>query len=148
MSSSRHLSTGCTLVDEVRDAVGWFYVMAGSRIEEKTKVWADEIAGLVRKFGAGNNRLLVDRCEPAAAQQLTAHGLELLDANAAMEMARTVKSKEELECISIATAVGDRAIDTMRTVLRPGITENQLWAVMQDVNISHNGEWIECRLLA
>ena len=28
------------------------------------------------------------------------------------------------------------------------MTENQLWAVMHEVNIAHDGEWIECRLLA
>ncbi len=36
----------------------------------------------------------------------------------------------------------------MREALEPGVTENQLWAVLQEANISHDGEWIECRLLA
>ena len=30
----------------------------------------------------------------------------------------------------------------------PGITENQLWGVLHETNIAHDGEWIECRLLA
>jgi Xaa-Pro aminopeptidase len=36
----------------------------------------------------------------------------------------------------------------MRAALRPGITENQLWSILHETNIAHNGEWIECRLLA
>jgi len=35
----------------------------------------------------------------------------------------------------------------MRAALRPGITENQLWAVLHEVNIAHDGEWIESRQL-
>ena len=33
-------------------------------------------------------------------------------------------------------------------MLQPGVTENQLWAVLHETNIAHGGEWIECRLLA
>ena len=36
----------------------------------------------------------------------------------------------------------------IRVSLAPGITENQLWALLHDTNIAHDGEWIECRLLA
>ena len=31
---------------------------------------------------------------------------------------------------------------------QPGMTENQLWAVLHETNIAHDGEWIECRLLS
>jgi Xaa-Pro aminopeptidase len=36
----------------------------------------------------------------------------------------------------------------MREAITPGITENQLWALLHEVNIAHDGEWIESRLLA
>lgn len=148
LRGSRHLASGFALIDEVRDGVGWIYQLAGSRLEEKTTEWADEIAALVREFGHGKTRLMVDRCEPWTARKLESHGLQLLDANEALDAARQVKSTEELECIEGAMGVGDLAIATMRTELQPGLTENQLWAVMQEVNIAHNGEWIECRLLS
>ena len=44
--------------------------------------------------------------------------------------------------------VCDVAVARIREALRPGITENQLWAVLHETNIAHGGEWIECRLLA
>ena len=44
--------------------------------------------------------------------------------------------------------VCDVAVERMRDALRPGITENQLWAVLHETNIAHDGEWVECRLLA
>ena len=36
----------------------------------------------------------------------------------------------------------------MREALRPGITENALWAELHHGNIAGGGEWIETRLLA
>jgi Xaa-Pro aminopeptidase len=48
----------------------------------------------------------------------------------------------------VAMEVCDTAIARMREALRPGITENQLWAILHAVNIAHDGEWIEARLLA
>lgn len=36
----------------------------------------------------------------------------------------------------------------MWAALRPGITENQLWAKLHEANIARGGEWIETRLLA
>jgi Xaa-Pro aminopeptidase len=35
----------------------------------------------------------------------------------------------------------------MREALRPGITENELWSILHQINISMGGEWIEARLL-
>mgnify|MGYP002529321045 FL=1 len=36
----------------------------------------------------------------------------------------------------------------MREALEPGLTENQLWAILHETNIAMGGEWIETRLLA
>ena len=36
----------------------------------------------------------------------------------------------------------------MREALRPGITENALWAKLHERNIALGGEWIETRLLS
>jgi Xaa-Pro aminopeptidase len=36
----------------------------------------------------------------------------------------------------------------MREALVPGMTENELWSILNQVNAAHGGEWIETRLLA
>jgi len=43
--------------------------------------------------------------------------------------------------------VCDLGIERLRGTLRPGLTENQIWSVLQDTNIAHDGEFIDCRLL-
>jgi Xaa-Pro aminopeptidase len=79
--------------------------------------------------------------------KLSALGLDLVDAQEVIEQARLIKSPAEIECLRLAMDVCDTAIERMRETLRPGITENQLWSVLHAVNIAHDGEWIDGRLV-
>jgi Xaa-Pro aminopeptidase len=147
-TSSRHVTDGSPIVDEVRPCTPWIYFLAGPRSEEKACLWADEIDSLLRQYGGNNRRLAVDRCDPLGAARLLSHGVQLFDAQASAEQARLVKSPEEIACLESAMEVCDLAIGRMRQALTPGITENQLWSVLHETNIAHGGEWIECRLLS
>jgi Xaa-Pro aminopeptidase len=147
-ASSRHVTDGSPVVDEVRPCTPWIYFLAGPRTEEKAHLWADEIESLLRQYGGNNRRLAVDRCDPLGAMRLLRHGVELFDVQEAAEQARMVKSAEELACMQSAMEVCDLAIARMRAALQPGITENQLWSLLHETNIAHGGEWIECRLLS
>jgi Xaa-Pro aminopeptidase len=147
-AATRHLADGFGTIDELRTGTGWSYFIAGPRVAEKAGIWADEVASLVEQHGGRNRRLAIDRCNPAGTVRLLAHGIQLYDAQEALEQARMVKSADEVACLRNAMAVCDLAVDRMRASLQPGITENQLWSVMHDTNIAHGGEWIECRLLA
>lgn len=147
-TSSRHVSAGSPVVDEVRPCTPWDYFLAGPRTEEKAHAWADEIDSLLRQYGGANRRLAVDRANPYGVQRLMSHGVQVFDAQEATEMARVVKSEEEIACMRSAMEVCDAAIANMRAALVPGITENQLWSLLHETNIAHGGEWIECRLLA
>jgi len=145
--SSKHVNEGLETISEIRLCTPWIYFLAGPRCEEKAGLWAREIADLVSARCGKNRRLAVDRCEPMGAFKLAQHGLELVDAQEAIEQARLIKSHEEIAALQLSMDVCDAAIVRMRDVLRPGITENQLWAILHEVNIAHDGEWIESRLL-
>lgn len=147
-SSTKHVHGRLETVDEMRTATPWFYFLAGPRWEEKAKIWADEIASLVAQHGGRNRRLAVDRMEPAGAFLLKDRGVEICDAQGPIERARAIKSPEEIAALRLSMDVCDAGIAGMRAALEPGITENQLWAVLNEVNVAHDGEWIECRLLS
>lgn len=147
-AASRHLGEGLAGVDELRIGTGWTYFIAGPRLEEKARIWAEEVAGLVERHGGGNRRLAVDRCNPAGTTRLMARDIALFDAQEVVEQARMVKLPEEVTCLRHAMSVCDLAVDRMRAALEPGISENQLWSILHATNITHGGEWIECRLLA
>ena len=143
-----HLSEGYETVQEVRSALSWFYFGAGPRVQEKAKRWALEIADLVRTHGGGNRRLAIDKCDSAGIAALEAEGMEIFDGQEVTELARRIKSSEELKAMRIAIAANDEAFRRMEHMLRPGLTENEVWSVLHQTNIELGGEWIETRLLA
>ena len=143
-----HLSEGIEVIDEVRPATSWFYFEAGPRSAELAGVWAAEIADLVIRHGGGNRRLAVDKCEPLGVAALQALGISVHEGQEVTELARVIKGPEELACMAEAIAVCEEAMAEMHRRLAPGMTENQLWAILNQVNAARGGEWIETRLLA
>jgi len=143
-----HLSTGNEVIAEVRPAISWFYFMVGERVAEQSKRWAAEIAELVAQHGGGNRRLAVDKCDPLGAVALQALGIEIHDGQEVLELARRIKGPEEIACLEASVAVCEEAMGAMRRALTPGMTENELWSILNQVNAARGGEWIETRLLA
>lgn len=143
-----HLSEGLETIDEVRPATSWFFFTAGDRLEQRARRWAEEIADLMAERCGGNRRLALDHVDPAGARALEALGVDVLGAQEPCERARAIKSAEEIACMNVAIAVCEAGMARMREALRPGMTENQLWALLHETNIAHGGEWIETRLLS
>ncbi|MEX2631727.1 MAG: Xaa-Pro peptidase family protein [Tistlia sp.] len=143
-----HLSAGLETVEEVRPATGWYWFGAGPEAGRRVARWADEIAALMHRHGGGNRRLAVDRLDPLGARALEARGLEILDGQEPMEMARHLKTPDEVVAMRHAVAACEAGMAAMRAALRPGMTENELWSILHQVNIARGGEWIETRLLA
>ncbi len=104
-------------------------------------------ASVAAEVGAGT-RVGLERATPSAIQALERCGIAVIDAEPLMERARSIKSAEELVCMRHSIAVAEAAMDAMREVLRPGITENQLWAMLHQVNIANDGDWIDGRMLS
>jgi Xaa-Pro aminopeptidase len=143
-----HLSEGLPGVDEVRSATCWYYFAAGARCQEMVTGWAAEIADLVSQHGGGNKRVAIDRCGPLGVQELARHGISIHDGFEVMEVAREIKSPGEIVLMRHAIDVCEQGLEAMREALRPGITENALWARLHEKNIALGGEWIETRLLS
>ena len=64
------------------------------------------------------------------------------------QKARSVKSREEIALGRYAIEVAELGIRRMHEALRPGVTENELWSILSQVNIAHGGLWSEARMLA
>ncbi len=143
-----HLSAGIETVDEVRPARGWFYFATGPRTAARAMEWAREIADLVRSHGGGNRRLAIDKCDHLGIDALRAEGIEVRDGQEITELARKIKSPDEILAMRRAVAVAEEGMAKMRAELVPGMTENELWSHLHQVNIARGGEWIETRLLA
>jgi Xaa-Pro aminopeptidase len=142
-----HLLDGLDCIDEIRTATSWFYFTSGPHMDEKAGRWAAEIADLVYRHGAGNRRLAVDRLLPAGFLALGKLGIEVCEGQGIAERARARKSLDEIQCMTAAIDVCETGLRALEDALKPGITESELWAILQGTNIALGGEYIETRLL-
>ena len=143
-----HLSRHLELVDQVRPGRGWYFFKSGDRVEEHAASWAAEIVDLVQAHGGGNRRLAIDRADREGIAALEALGLSLYPGQDVMELARAIKSPDEIKAMRCALAACEAAMGVMQSHLRPGVSEQELWANLHAETIRRGGEWIETRLLS
>jgi Xaa-Pro aminopeptidase len=142
-----HLAAGLETIDEIRPAITVSFAAAGPEVENQARAWAAEIADLARRHGGGSRRLAIERVNYAAGAALAAEGFELSDAQDPVERARAIKLPEELACIRASLAAVERGVAGMLEALRPGISENELWARLHRSVIEQDGDYVETRLL-
>ena len=142
-----HLCHGLDAIDEVRIATGWMFMTAGDRVSERLQTWADEIAGLMRGHGGGNQRIAVDRMEPEGVHALQEHGLSTIDGGQITERARSIKSADELELMRWTIRVCEAGMARIYEHSVPGVTERELWAHLHFENARSGGDWLETKLL-
>lgn len=143
-----HLTQGNKKIDKLLNAISWTYFSAGHRQQERAKDWAAEVDTQIRMRVGGAAKLGLDICHAQAASLLTQLGHQMVDSEGLMEQARLIKSADELKLMQHAINVAERGIQRMHDELKPGMTENEIWAYLHFENIRHGGEWIETRLLS
>ncbi len=142
-----HLAAGFETVDEVRRSTTASFVAAGSGIAERERTWAADVAATITELAGSAAIVGVERLNAGAAIALAATGLRLVDAQEPVEMARAIKSDEEIKCVRASLRATERAVGRLRAAIRPGITENDLWSVLHASVIAGNGDYCETRLL-
>ncbi len=143
-----HLSGHSNVVDEVRHGTPWFYFEAGPRLEEFAARWAAELADVIAASNGGNYRIAADRMNPEGLRFLGQHGISIVIGEEVIERARAIKSPDEIRAMRRAIHACEMAMHEMERQLTPGMSENDLWAIMHAENIRRGGEWIETRLLS
>jgi Xaa-Pro aminopeptidase len=147
--TAMHLSSHLETIGEIRPCIGWTYFSADERVGEKVALWSKDMDDAIRQtMGAGNKRIAADHLDPAGAHEMQKLGYEIHNGQEVMELARSIKSPDEIACMTIAISVCEAGMAKMHEELRAGITENELWSHLHQVNIARGGEWIETRLLA
>ena len=146
--ASEHLSDHSGVVDEVRSCLTLIPMYTGDYVAERAERWADIIVDLMREFCGSDNRIAVDHIDIEAAEALRRRGIEVSGGQQVMELARSIKSPDEILCMRRAIHTCERAMDEMEQAMKPGMSENDLWAVLHHGNIIRGGEWIETRLLS
>ena len=145
---SGHLSEHLCTINEVRETISWDFFSANNFVDQNAKQWAETVHELMKEHSPENNRLAIDVSDPMGIQSLLHEfQVDLVNAQRLMELARSIKSPDELLCIKASIATAEKGIALMKNQLHAGMTEEELWAYLHKVNIENGGEWFECRLL-
>lgn len=142
-----HLAAGFETIDEVRPARTASFVACGPDIADRETEWARDIAGLIRGFLGNGATVGLERMNAGTAIALANQGLTIVDAQEPVEMARAIKSAEEMKCVIASLRATEIGVGKLREAIRPGLTEAELWSVLHQSIIAQNGDYIETRLL-
>jgi Xaa-Pro dipeptidase len=134
--------------DSVRTARSWSVFDVGTRSAETAAGFAAEVRDLLHQLGLDGEPLGVDRLDTYGFLALQDAGLALRPAQLALEEARSIKSAAEIELIRRSVVVCDAAVTHMFESLRPGMTENEAWALFTGHAFANGSEYVECRLLS
>ena len=140
---SKHLN----LIDEIRPAITWDYFSNGDQADNQLLKWINEVKDLSKNYFK-SKKIAIDVLNGPAVAALNKEGIEVVDAKLILEQARVIKSPDELICMKAAIEVAEKGVSKMRSDLKPGMTEDELWSILHKTNIENGGEWIECRILS
>ncbi len=143
-----HLGEGYETVDEVRPSKTASFVAAGPHIAERERAWAAEMADTIHELtGLQDATVGLERLNAGTAIALKEAGLNVVDAQQPVEMARAIKSPEEMKCVIASLRATEIGVGKLREAIRPGLTEAELWSVLHKSIIAQNGDYVETRLL-
>jgi len=135
------------LVRDVRSGADLFYFDRGDKIDIAADKFSNEVRELIAEHGGGNRRLAVDKPMIHGLRALEAQGFEIHEGEEVTEKSRSVKGADEILAMRCAMHTCEVAMAEMEAVCRPGLSEDEIWAVLHAENIKRGGEWIETRLL-
>lgn len=136
------------LIDRAAEARHISFFDAADDMADNARLLADDLVKYLAEIGTDNGRIAIEYVNPSVTQACLQRGLEVVDGIALSEKARLIKSAEEIECIKWAVAVAEHGIAKMHEALRPGVTELQLWGLLNYTNLANHGEWHDGRMLA
>jgi Xaa-Pro dipeptidase len=134
------------IVRDVRVAVWWQFV--GSRRVDKADRMAAEIRDVLRELGLAAEQVGVDRLDVGAFLALQRAGLRVVDAAPVTDVAREVKTPEEVKVMKFNGTVGAEMMAEFEASIVDGISEYELFARLSDSLLQRRGEVVFARLIA
>jgi Xaa-Pro dipeptidase len=141
-----HLSEGLPTITEIRTSTG-ITAKKTPHYRENSVRFADEIVEILgRVQGRDSMTLAVELVDFTFTDVLRSRGVTLLDATPVFQHSRMIKQPLEIEAMRFAVAQVELAATELESAIRPGATENEVWAKFHEGLIARNGEFISTRL--
>lgn len=132
---------------ETRDGRALCYFDGGEAMADQSALLADDVVRYLDEIGASKRRVALEYINPSVSQELERRGVEVVDGMNVTERARLIKSEEEIACMRWAIAVAELGITKVEAAVVPGVTETQLFALLNYTNLANDGDWHDGRML-
>lgn len=125
-------------IDDVRPMHVWEFHADPA---PEAAVFARQIASAMRELGLGS-RLAIDRLGTPGFLALQALGIEVVDAMPVTQVAREVKTPEELQLFRASAPIVAEQLRALEAAIEPGIRERELLAIMAERLLAGGGEYL------
>ena len=150
-AGSEHLGRGLDVISEVRPAVSLHLGpgLSEAQRDARLKLWADELTTVAAQACGHGKRIALDNNVPYLLTPVLENaGFGLHGGYAVMAMAMNVKNEDEIRAMRRSIEVAEFGISRMREALEPGISENELWSILNQTNVAFGGDYMDTRLLS
>jgi Xaa-Pro aminopeptidase len=90
----------------------------GTNIDAAAEGLAGDVQAYLDEIGSANRRVALEYVNPSITQALEKRGIEVIDGVRVSELARLIKSEDEIACMRWAIAVGEHGADMVKRALR------------------------------
>ena len=133
-----HTRQICPWLDKVKIAItgtGWSSIIIGP---EAQKMQRDKLIKQVvddlKSYGMDKEVLALDVPDPGLIEGFQTAGIKVsLKGQELMFHARKIKNRDEVECLRIASAIGDAQFQAIKEMIKPGVRENEIVGTMHKV---------------
>ena len=139
---------GAAWADETRPGRPISFFDGADVLSEYAKQLASDVVHYLAQIGTDKRRVAIEYVNPSITRALQDRGLDVIDGVLVSEPARAIKSQDEINCIRWAIAVAEHGIAQLKQAILPGVSELQLWGLLNYTNLANNGDWHEGRMLA
>ena len=146
--SNHYVESNYLYIDEVRTGASMFYFAKGDKVKSAAENFSDQVGQAFKTKGKHSKRLAIDKIMLDGFKSLENRDFKIENGEKIMEHARSIKSVEEIKAMRCSISACETSMHLMENKTKPGMTENDIWAILHSENIKRGGEWIETRLLS
>lgn len=140
-----HTRQMCPWLDKVKVAItgtGWSSIIIGPEAQkmQRDKI-IKQIVDDLKSYGMDKEVLALDVPDPGLIEGFQGAGIKMsLKGQELMFYARKKKNRDEVECLRIASAIGDAQFQAVKEMIKPGVRENEVVGMMHKVAYDLGGQ--------
>jgi len=133
-----HTRQMCPWLDKVKIAItgtGWSSIIIGpdAQVMQRDKL-VKQVVDDLKSYGMDKEVLAIDVPDPGLIEGFQNAGIKMsLKGQEIMFHARKIKNRDEVECLRIASAIGDAQFQAIKEMIKPGVRENEIVGTMHKV---------------